>query len=69
MINPVENKSIYKELINKKYSKKITSENFRKGVIKHLLSNISFIKKISGYNSNVSFENGFNITIDWFISK
>ncbi len=57
MINPVENKSIYKKIINKKK------------YVKHLLSSISFIKKILGYNPNVSFGNGLNRIKDCFTSK
>lgn len=70
MINPVENKSIYKKIINKrKYSKKILSKNFIKENIKKSYPNIEYIKKILVYNPNVSFENGLNNTIDCFISK
>lgn len=57
MINPVENKSIYKKIINKKK------------YVKHLLSSIGFIKKILGYNPNVSFGNGLNRIKDCFTSK
>ena len=70
MINPVERKSIYKKIINKKkYLKKILSKNFIKENVKNSHPNIDYIKKILGYNPNVSFENGLNNTIDCFISK
>ncbi len=61
--------NIYKLLKVKKNSKKIDYKNFRKGDIKHSLSNINHIKKILGYKPNVSFENGLKSTIDWFKSK
>ena len=61
--------NIYKLLKIKKQFKKIVYKSFRKGDIKHSLSNITHIKKILGYKPNVSFENGLNSTIDWFKSK
>ena len=60
---------IYKLLKIRKNSKKIIYKNFRKGDVKHSLSNITHIKKILGYKPNVSFENGLNSTIDWFESN
>ncbi len=50
-------------------SQKIFYQKFRKGDIKHSLSSIKNIKKMLGYNPSVSFKEGINETIEWFISK
>jgi len=54
--------------MNKINSKKnnISYKDFRKGDVKHSLSNINKIKKCLGYVPDVSFQDGINQTVKWF---
>ncbi len=61
--------TIYELLKVKNSFRKIVYKNFRKGDVKHSLSNINHIKKFLGYYPYISFENGLSNTIDWFKSK
>lgn len=60
---------IYGKLnLNSKKSK-IFYKNFRKGDVKHSLSNINKIKSLLGYVPDVSFQDGINQTAKWFETR
>ena len=46
--------------------RKAVYKTFRQGDIKHSLSNINNIKKLLGYNPNVTFFEGIKQTVEWF---
>jgi UDP-N-acetylglucosamine 4-epimerase len=62
-------KMIYSKLnLNSKKSK-IFYKKFRKGDVKHSLSNINKIKSLLGYVPDVSFQDGISQTVKWFESR
>ncbi len=60
---------IYESFKIPKSKRKIIYKKFRKGDVKHSLSNIKNIKKVLAYNPIVSFDDGIMQTIDWFKSN
>ena len=62
-------KTICSELKINSKKIKISYKDFRKGDVKHSLSNINKIKTLLGYTPNVSFQDGINQTVKWFKSS
>lgn len=62
-------KTIYSKLKLNSKKNKIFYKNFRKGDVKHSLSNINKIKTHLGYEPYVSFQDGISQTLKWFKSR
>ena len=62
-------KTIYSKLKLNSKKNKIFYKNFRKGDVKHSLSNINKIKTHLGYVPYVSFQDGISQTLKWFKSR
>ena len=62
-------KTIYSKLKLNSKKNKIFYKNFRKGDVKHSLSNINKIKNHLGYEPHVSFQDGISQTLKWFKSR